>query len=533
MKRAWKIIGLLIVVFLLAVSIHVLRASGQAGAVTGPSAASKGQRSLAVGIVRLINTAEVIDCRTKDGKIDEGEKFLPWDELLNAPCFKEAQTRVRFTNFNTPSLSSGAEIVPGLELRLVVSSDGKHYNLWLGQKDDMCGFAFYSDERGAIYEGKVIGCDAPAVIEPATRVRPVYPPAAKQAGIEGNVRLRVTINKDGSVMDIEVLSGHPLLVKAALEAVQRWRYSPNQLVRITIVTVNFSLDKAGASTPPAQVTAGHTLVSELPSGAHPQSAPQAQATTGASLPSFEVGSIRLHLSGNHGTTLTLPTGGTMRLSNGGTKGLIEMAYNVQAFQVSGGPSWINSESYDIEAKIRDSVADKMPMLTFEERRQQMRLMIQSLLADRFKLRVSLTTSEQPIYALVIAKNGPKLHEADPGDTYINGTKGPDGIGPKVMMSAGINHITYQDVSMAVVAEQLSRRLGRTVLDQTGLKGKYDFTLQWTHDQNQKATNNLSPGEACDPSIFTAIQEQLGLELKSTKAPVEILVIDHIERPSAN
>ena len=94
MKRTWKIIGLFVGVFVLAVSIHVLRASGQAGAVTSPSVGSKDQKLLAVNIVRLINTAEVVDCRTKDGKIDENEKFLPWDELLNAPCFKQAQSRM-------------------------------------------------------------------------------------------------------------------------------------------------------------------------------------------------------------------------------------------------------------------------------------------------------------------------------------------------------------------------------------------------------------------------------------------------------
>jgi hypothetical protein len=107
----------------------------------------------------LINTAEW-SSRAKGGKIDENVKFLPWDDLLNSPRFKECQSRVRFTHFNMSSLSPGPEIVPGLELRLVVSSNGKHYNLWLGQKDVMCGFAFYSDERGAIYEGRVIGCEA-------------------------------------------------------------------------------------------------------------------------------------------------------------------------------------------------------------------------------------------------------------------------------------------------------------------------------------------------------------------------------------
>jgi hypothetical protein len=160
MKRTRKIVGLFIGIFLLAVSVHVLRAAGQAAAVTGRSAVSKEQRSRAVAIVRLINTAEVIDCRTKDGKIDENEKFLPWDELLNASCFKEAQSRVLFYPGNEPSLSPGSEIVPGLELRLVVSANGSHYNLWLGEKQDTCGFAFYSDERGLIYEAKPIGCEA-------------------------------------------------------------------------------------------------------------------------------------------------------------------------------------------------------------------------------------------------------------------------------------------------------------------------------------------------------------------------------------
>ncbi len=160
MKRTWRIIGLFVVVFLLAISIHVLRAAGQAGAVTSPSSGSRDQAILAVNIIRLINTAEW-SSRAKDGKIDENQKFLPWDELLNTSCFKQAQCQARFTNFNISSLSPGPEIVPGLELRLVISPDGKHYSLWLGQKPAVhCAFAFYSDEQGVIYEGRDIGCEA-------------------------------------------------------------------------------------------------------------------------------------------------------------------------------------------------------------------------------------------------------------------------------------------------------------------------------------------------------------------------------------
>ena len=154
MTRRWKGTVLLVVAFLLAVSIHVLRASGQAEAVTSPSVASKDQKLQAVNIVRLINTAEW-SSRAKYGKINEHKKFLPWDELLNGPCFKQAQCQSLLTNFNISSLSPGPEIVPGLELRLVVSPDGMHYNLWLGQKEATdCGFAFYSDERGVIYRGQ-------------------------------------------------------------------------------------------------------------------------------------------------------------------------------------------------------------------------------------------------------------------------------------------------------------------------------------------------------------------------------------------
>jgi hypothetical protein len=164
MKLTWKIMGPLVGVFLLLFSIHVLKVTGQSAEVTTPAVASKDQARLALGIVRLINTAEVIDCRTKDGKIDENEKFRPWNELLNAPCFKQAQSRVRFTHFDVSSLSPQPEIAPGLELRLVVSPDGKHYNQWLGEKRENCGVAFYSDERGLIYEGKVIGCEAQGIL---------------------------------------------------------------------------------------------------------------------------------------------------------------------------------------------------------------------------------------------------------------------------------------------------------------------------------------------------------------------------------
>lgn len=166
MNRLSKMIVISGGIFLFAISIDPMRVGGQTLTTVSPQN-SKDQARLAVGIIRLINTAEVVDCRTKDGNMDTTIKFLSWDELLNAPCFQHAQSRVRshMSGAPQPSFSPGPEIVPGLEQRLVVSPDGSHYNLWLGQtKEVQCGFAFYSDERGVIYEGAAIGCNPQGIL---------------------------------------------------------------------------------------------------------------------------------------------------------------------------------------------------------------------------------------------------------------------------------------------------------------------------------------------------------------------------------
>jgi uncharacterized protein (TIGR03435 family) len=170
-------------------------------------------------------------------------------------------------------------------------------------------------------------------------------------------------------------------------------------------------------------------------------------------------------------------------------------------------------------------------------------MLQALLADRFKLSIHRETKELPVYALVAAKNGPKLQEAKADATYPNGIKGPDGVARGGMMRIGGGEVTGQGLPIANLTRMLSQQLGRTVIDKTGLTGKYDFTLQWTPDESQgpmfKGADGAPPGgnpappESSGPSLFTAIQEQLGLKLESQKGPVEIIVIDHVEKPSQN
>jgi uncharacterized protein (TIGR03435 family) len=144
-------------------------------------------------------------------------------------------------------------------------------------------------------------------------------------------------------------------------------------------------------------------------------------------------------------------------------------------------------------------------------------MTRTLLTERFKLTMHRETREVPVYALVIAKNGPKLKKA--------ATDGDDGL------SVNAHGYVAKQTSVELLARQLQAQVGRIVLDRTGLAGAYDFKLEFTP---QRALGNAGDGsEPAGPTIFTALQEQLGLKLESSKAPVEIVVIDHVEKPSEN
>ena len=269
---------------------------------------------------------------------------------------------------------------------------------------------------------------------------------------------------------------------------------------------------------------------------------QAQNTT-AIAAVFEVAAIKPNKSGSDYNSLRgSPDGFTA--TNITLRTLIREAYAVEDHQITQTPSWLNSEKYDVQAKADKSTIEELLKLGPDERKLERQRMLQALLADRFKLSVHFETKQGPAYALVITKNGPKLHEAKPGESYANGIKGFDGlpIGPhRTRMASG--ELTVQALPMATVAQLLSMHLGRTVLDKTGLMGNYDFTLQWTPAERETAVFNgpegsqlradSIPAEFSGPSIFAAVQEQLGLKLESQKGPVEILVIDHAERPSEN
>jgi uncharacterized protein (TIGR03435 family) len=260
---------------------------------------------------------------------------------------------------------------------------------------------------------------------------------------------------------------------------------------------------------------------------------------------YEVASIKPNKSADNMVRL-MYTPDSLSATGATVQMLIESAYDIQDNQLSGAPGWLRSDKYDIEAKMDSAVADRIHKLEDSEQRLSIRQhMLQALLADRCKLVIHRESTEQPVYALVIAKGGSKLHEAKPGDTYPNGLKGPNGqpgVGMFRMGGNGGPSLTAQGIPISNLVRLLSRQLGRKVIDKTGLTGIYDFTLKWTPDQNTPmfggpgggpAPADAAPPDSSGPSLFTAIQEQLGLKLESQKGPVDMIVIDHVEKPSEN
>ncbi|MFZ0819125.1 MAG: TIGR03435 family protein [Candidatus Acidiferrales bacterium] len=238
----------------------------------------------------------------------------------------------------------------------------------------------------------------------------------------------------------------------------------------------------------------------------------------------------------------------MIIANFPLRALIQMALGVQDYQISGGPDWVKSDRYDVDAKMDSSVADVLQKLSPEDRNHARQLMLQALLADRFKLTFHSDTKELPNFSLVIVKNGPKLQETKPVDPSkpvakdANGKPLPPGAVRMLSGNDGTRHITAPGATLAAFVSMLGNQLGRPVLDKTGLTAKYDISLQWTSDDRPgQAVPGASPdgmsaplpADPSGPSIFTAIQEQLGLKLESGKGPVEIIVIDHAEKPSGN
>lgn len=201
-------------------------------------------------------------------------------------------------------------------------------------------------------------------------------------------------------------------------------------------------------------------------------------------------------------------------------GLIRVAYGVPDDQIIGGPDWLNTVGYDLDAKMEKSAVDEMQKSGPRYGVSGRTLMFQKLLSERFKLSFHRQTRDIPVYALTVAGDGPRLQPATPGDTYPNGLKKMDGSpeGANILVAPERGKLVGQGVPVSSLVKELSAEyyLHRTILDKTGLTDKYDFTLQWTPEKSQDA-------------ILAAVQDQLGLKLEPQTVPVEVLVIDHAEQ----
>ena len=242
-------------------------------------------------------------------------------------------------------------------------------------------------------------------------------------------------------------------------------------------------------------------------------------------PAFEVASIKPHVFG--------PSGGCGPVSISGPRvvvlcaslrTLIMRAYGVKFYQIIGGPSWLHETAdtpYDIVATAPGAEPPTMA---------QVNLMLRALLATRFQVKAHQETRELPVYALVVAKDGPKMKEsAADAKSFVS-----------FRMGGMQGSISSPKEPMAQFALALSNQVNRPVLDQTGLTSAYELKLEWTRDQPQIISGLSAPppsavpeAELHFPSIFTALQEQLGLKLEARKAPVEVVVVDRAERPSGN
>jgi uncharacterized protein (TIGR03435 family) len=235
----------------------------------------------------------------------------------------------------------------------------------------------------------------------------------------------------------------------------------------------------------------------------------ALAASGFAQVSFEVASIRSNASGETDSSSRTQNGRFIG-RNQNLRDLIEHAYDVMEWQITG-PAWIFSERFDVLAKPPAGISG-----------DQFEAMMQHLLAERFKLQIHREQRERAVYALVLAKAGLKMTPlAGEGQTKTNWSR---------------DHIAAQHMSMARFAERLSRVADRPVVDATGVAGAFNFELKWTPDSSRAKPAESSGAQLADllPSLFTAIEEQLGLKLEPRKAPVEILVVDHAEKiPTEN
>ena len=254
----------------------------------------------------------------------------------------------------------------------------------------------------------------------------------------------------------------------------------------------------------------------------------ALAQSPASPLAFEVASVKPSNPDPNGFSIQTIPGEGLRATNVPLKTLITYAYDIRDYQLSGDPRWIGEERYDISARTargNTAFGEAGPKTLNDSQRKiyedRTRERVRSLLAERFGLMIHHASQEQTVYFLTVAKGGPKMKSVVPEPGARQGMSG-----------SGRGHTQAYAVTSEMTAAYLARVTGRIVVDKTGLDGKYDWTLDWAPDA-PTANDDGAGAPPAGPTIFTAVQEQLGLRLESGKAPVDKIVIDRVNRPTEN
>jgi len=260
-------------------------------------------------------------------------------------------------------------------------------------------------------------------------------------------------------------------------------------------------------------------------------------------PEFEVASIKPSAPGTERAFMGTRGPGRFDAENIPIRSFIAEAYGVKSFEIYGAPGWLGSDRYDITAKI-----EAPPKQSIEAMMADIHLRLQTLLEDRCALKVHRETKELPVYTLTVVKGGVKLKPPNCVTFDINNHPPPPAPGeprPNICgnLRTGRNGTSstmrVTGIAMKDLVRWLAVNVGRTVIDNTGYTDTFDAVMEWTPDASLRPGPGDDPSkpapssDTVGPSIFTALQEQLGLKLESSKGPVEVLVIDHVEKPSAN
>lgn len=262
------------------------------------------------------------------------------------------------------------------------------------------------------------------------------------------------------------------------------------------------------------------------------------AKPGETLPSFEVAAIREDASGSTHTSINGDKD-IYRAENVTLKDLIMNAWEIRSdAQIRGGPGDLLGKRFDVNARISQDDVARRTKLTPEERSRDTALMLQSMLTDRFGLATHIETKEEPVFSLVIAKGGPKFH-ASASDSSQEGKATGRGYGTWWRTDSKGSDLEAHHAkleSLARIIGSQSEAEGHMVIDKTGLIGEYDYNLKWTPEWMSARPQQADVSRDTDPagpSLLTALREQLGLKLVPEKAPIQVLVIDHVEPPTAN